>query len=37
MKVIEKINKAEQEGRPFWSFEYFPPKTAQVTKYPRDY
>lgn len=30
MKVIEKINKAEQEGRPFWSFEYFPPKTSQV-------
>ncbi|OBZ91031.1 Methylenetetrahydrofolate reductase 1 [Choanephora cucurbitarum] len=29
MKVIDKINKAEQEGRPYWSFEYFPPKTAQ--------
>lgn len=30
MKVIDKIHKAEQEGRPFWSFEYFPPKTSQV-------
>ncbi|KAG2237170.1 methylenetetrahydrofolate reductase-domain-containing protein [Thamnidium elegans] len=29
MKVIDKIRKAEQEGRPFWSFEYFPPKTPQ--------
>ncbi|EPB91137.1 methylenetetrahydrofolate reductase (NADPH) [Mucor circinelloides 1006PhL] len=29
MKVIDKIHKAEQEGRPFWSFEYFPPKTSQ--------
>jgi methylenetetrahydrofolate reductase (NADPH) len=31
MKVIDKIQKAEQEGRVYWSFEYFPPKTAQVT------
>lgn len=31
MKVIDKIHKAEQEGRVYWSFEYFPPKTAQVT------
>lgn len=30
MKVTDKITKAEQEGRPFWSFEYFPPKTPQV-------
>ncbi|PVU99495.1 hypothetical protein BB559_000668 [Furculomyces boomerangus] len=29
MKIIDKINKAEQEGRPYWSFEYFPPKTPQ--------
>lgn len=27
MKVSEKIRRAESEGRPFWSFEYFPPKT----------
>lgn len=30
MKVIDKINKAEEEGRTFWSFEYFPPKTEMV-------
>lgn len=29
MKIIDKINKAKEEGRPTWSFEYFPPKTAQ--------
>ncbi|KAG0166262.1 hypothetical protein DFQ28_007907 [Apophysomyces sp. BC1034] len=29
MKIIDKINKAEEEGRMYWSFEYFPPKTAQ--------
>ncbi|KAF9188086.1 hypothetical protein BGZ51_000882 [Haplosporangium sp. Z 767] len=28
MKVIDKIIRAEEEGRPFWSFEYFPPKTT---------
>ncbi|GAA5815458.1 hypothetical protein MFLAVUS_008970 [Mucor flavus] len=27
MKVSDKIQKAEDEGRTFWSFEYFPPKT----------
>jgi methylenetetrahydrofolate reductase (NADPH) len=27
MKIIEKIVKAEEDERPFWSFEYFPPKT----------
>lgn len=30
MKVIDKIAKAEKEGRYFYSFEYFPPKTPQV-------
>ncbi|PKY17062.1 methylenetetrahydrofolate reduct [Rhizophagus irregularis] len=29
MKVINKIRKAHEEGRPSWSFEYFPPKTQQ--------
>ncbi|WOO80694.1 Methylenetetrahydrofolate reductase 1 [Vanrija pseudolonga] len=29
MKITEKLAKAEREGRPFWSFEYFPPRTAQ--------
>lgn len=32
MKVIDKIHKAEEEGRTFWSFEYFPPKTEMVSK-----
>jgi len=27
MKIIDKINRAIQENRPFFSFEYFPPKT----------
>ncbi|KAH6568661.1 hypothetical protein BASA50_008814 [Batrachochytrium salamandrivorans] len=27
MKVTDKIQKANDEGRCFWSFEYFPPKT----------
>jgi 5,10-methylenetetrahydrofolate reductase len=30
MKITEKLAKAEREGRTFWSFEYFPPRTAQV-------
>ncbi|CAG8713325.1 24289_t:CDS:2 [Dentiscutata erythropus] len=29
MKVKLKIQKAQEEGRPYWSFEYFPPKTNQ--------
>ncbi|CAG8552113.1 20470_t:CDS:2 [Cetraspora pellucida] len=29
MKVKHKIQKAQEEGRPYWSFEYFPPKTQQ--------
>jgi methylenetetrahydrofolate reductase (NADPH) len=28
MKITDKIAKATEEGRSFWSFEYFPPKTA---------
>ncbi|KAI9308174.1 methylenetetrahydrofolate reductase [Cunninghamella echinulata] len=32
MKVIDKIKKAEEEGRVYWSFEYFPPKTPQGIK-----
>lgn len=31
MKITDKLAKAEREGRPFWSFEYFPPRTAQVS------
>ncbi|CAK9781082.1 methylenetetrahydrofolate reduct [Cutaneotrichosporon oleaginosum] len=29
MKITDKLLAAEREGRPFWSFEYFPPRTAQ--------
>ncbi|KAJ2552138.1 methylenetetrahydrofolate reductase (NAD(P)H) met13 [Coemansia sp. RSA 1933] len=29
MKIIDKIVKAEEEERCYWSFEYFPPKTQQ--------
>ncbi|WVQ67305.1 methylenetetrahydrofolate reductase [Kwoniella botswanensis] len=29
MKITEKLQKAEKEGRTFWSFEFFPPRTAQ--------
>ncbi|KAJ1721946.1 methylenetetrahydrofolate reductase (NAD(P)H) met13 [Coemansia erecta] len=29
MKLIDKINKALEDDRCFWSFEYFPPKTQQ--------
>jgi methylenetetrahydrofolate reductase (NADPH) len=31
MKISAKIQQAEQEGRCFWSFEYFPPKTESGT------
>jgi hypothetical protein len=27
MKILQKIEKALEENRPFWSFEYFHPKT----------
>lgn len=30
MKITQKIQQAEKEGRVWWSFEYFPPRTAQV-------
>lgn len=30
MKVTDKIKKAQEEGRAYWSFEYFPPKTEMV-------
>jgi len=30
MKIIDRIRRAEAEGRNYWSFEYFPPKTTQV-------
>jgi len=30
MKITEKIKQCEQKDRVWWSFEYFPPRTAQV-------
>ncbi|GAA6007185.1 methylenetetrahydrofolate reductase (NAD(P)H) MET13 [Rhodotorula paludigena] len=29
MRISDKIKKAEREGRPWWSFEFFPPKTPE--------
>ncbi|GAA5900620.1 hypothetical protein JCM8208_000549 [Rhodotorula glutinis] len=29
MRISDKIKKAEREGRPWWSFEFFPPKTSE--------
>ncbi|KAF9389627.1 hypothetical protein CPC16_005694 [Podila verticillata] len=29
MKIIDRIKKCQEEGRPFFSFEYFSPKTVQ--------
>ena len=30
MKIIHKLQRAHEEQRVCWSFEYFPPKTEQV-------
>ena len=30
MKISQKIEQAAKEDRGWWSFEYFPPRTAQV-------
>ena len=32
MKVTEMLAQAEREGRTYWSFEFFPPRTAQVSQ-----
>ncbi|KAF9293966.1 hypothetical protein BGZ88_004646, partial [Linnemannia elongata] len=29
MKIVDKIAQKSAEGKPFYSFEYFPPKTTQ--------
>lgn len=34
MHISQKLREAEQEGKPCFSFEFFPPKTAQVSKQP---
>jgi methylenetetrahydrofolate reductase (NADPH) len=31
MKIVDKIAQKSAEGKPFYSFEYFPPKTTQVS------
>jgi methylenetetrahydrofolate reductase (NADPH) len=30
MRISEKLNQKIKENKAYWSFEYFPPKTAQV-------
>ena len=30
MKITQKIEKSSKEDKIWWSFEYFPPRTAQV-------
>jgi len=31
MKIIQKLQQAHNDQRVCWSFEYFPPKTEQVS------
>ena len=31
MKISQKIQQSAKEGKVWWSFEYFPPRTAQVS------
>ena len=33
MKITQKIEQAKKEKRTWWSFEYFPPRTAQVRRF----
>ncbi len=30
MKIIDKMNASIKEGKPFFSFEFFPPRTEEV-------
>ena len=30
VKIIDKVNEKIAEGKPFFSFEYFPPRTEEV-------
>jgi hypothetical protein len=34
MKIVDKIAEKAAENKPFYSFEYFPPKTSQVSGEP---
>ena len=33
MKIIDKMNASIKEGKPFFSFEFFPPRTEEVRCY----
>jgi len=33
MKISQKLEQAKKERRTWWSFEYFPPRTAQVRQF----
>ena len=33
MKISQKLEQAKKERRTWWSFEYFPPRTAQVCRF----
>jgi len=32
MKISQKIEQQQKDGKVWWSFEYFPPRTAQVCR-----
>jgi 5,10-methylenetetrahydrofolate reductase len=34
MKISKKIEQSSKDGKVWWSFEYFPPRTAQVRVHP---
>jgi hypothetical protein len=35
VKIIDKVNEKVAEGKPFFSFEYFPPRTEEVSRRPQ--
>lgn len=37
MKIVDKIAEKAAEKKPFYSFEYFPPKTSQVSGEPTSF
>lgn len=37
MKIVDKIAEKAAENKPFYSFEYFPPKTSQVSGEPTSF
>jgi hypothetical protein len=36
MKISQKIDQSTKDGKIWWSFEYFPPRTAQVGQWRQD-